>query len=52
MVGDIYGADYGKIGLKASTIASSMGKLFRQSCEYKNVDICRSLLYMVRYSLI
>lgn len=28
LVGDIYGADYGKIGLKSSTIASSFGKVF------------------------
>ncbi|CAN8100665.1 unnamed protein product [Discula destructiva] len=29
LVGDIYGADYGKIGLKATAIASSFGKVFR-----------------------
>lgn len=29
LVGDIYGADYGKIGLKSSTIASSFGKVFK-----------------------
>ncbi|KAH8838285.1 hypothetical protein MCOR27_005774 [Pyricularia oryzae] len=29
LVGDIYGTDYGKIGLKSSTIASSFGKVFR-----------------------
>ena len=29
MVGDIYGAGYGKIGLKSSVIASSFGKVFR-----------------------
>jgi type II pantothenate kinase len=29
LVGDIYGADYGKIGLKSSAIASSFGKVFR-----------------------
>ncbi|KAH7304907.1 fumble-domain-containing protein [Stachybotrys elegans] len=29
MVGDIYGTDYGKIGLKSTTIASSFGKVFR-----------------------
>jgi len=28
LVGDIYGTDYGKIGLKSSTIASSFGKVF------------------------
>jgi type II pantothenate kinase len=29
LVGDIYGSDYGRIGLKASTIASSFGKVFK-----------------------
>lgn len=29
LVGDIYGADYGKIGLKSTTIASSFGKVFK-----------------------
>jgi type II pantothenate kinase len=29
LVGDIYGSDYGKIGLKATTIASSFGKVYR-----------------------
>lgn len=29
LVGDIYGTDYGKIGLKSSAIASSFGKVFR-----------------------
>ena len=33
LVGDIYGADYGKIGLKSSTIASSFGKVFRMKRE-------------------
>ena len=33
LVGDIYGTDYGKIGLKSSTIASSFGKLFRMKRE-------------------
>jgi len=30
LVGDIYGTDYGKIGLKSTTIASSFGKVFRK----------------------
>ncbi|KZF25599.1 pantothenate kinase-like protein [Xylona heveae TC161] len=30
LVGDIYGTDYGKIGLKSTTIASSFGKVFKQ----------------------
>ena len=29
LVGDIYGTDYSKIGLKTSTIASSLGKVFK-----------------------
>ena len=29
LVGDIYGTDYGKIGLKSTTIASSFGKVVR-----------------------
>lgn len=33
LVGDIYGADYGKIGLKSSTIASSFGKVFKMKRE-------------------
>ncbi|KAL9094660.1 MAG: hypothetical protein Q9165_002929 [Trypethelium subeluteriae] len=33
LVGDIYGTDYGKIGLKSSTIASSFGKVFRMKRE-------------------
>lgn len=33
LVGDIYGTDYGKIGLKSTTIASSFGKVFRMKQE-------------------
>lgn len=33
LVGDIYGQDYQKIGLKSSTIASSFGKVFRKDGE-------------------
>ena len=29
LVGDIYGTDYSKIGLKSTTIASSFGKVFK-----------------------
>lgn len=29
LVGDIYGVDYSKIGLKSTTIASTFGKVFR-----------------------
>lgn len=35
LVGDIYGTDYNKIGLKSSSIASSFGKVFQNS---KDVD--------------
>ncbi|KAJ2077912.1 hypothetical protein H4R24_004832 [Coemansia sp. RSA 988] len=49
MVGDIYGNDYGKIGLKASNIASSMGGVYRKTLDkqFDDADIARSLLYMV-----
>ncbi|KAL2261032.1 hypothetical protein VTK26DRAFT_4794 [Humicola hyalothermophila] len=30
LVGDIYGTDYNKIGLKSTTIASSFGKIYRE----------------------
>ncbi|KAK4080501.1 hypothetical protein Trihar35433_1606 [Trichoderma harzianum] len=33
MIGDIYGADYGKIGLKSTAIASSFGKVFRMKLQ-------------------
>jgi type II pantothenate kinase len=33
MVGDIYGTDYNKIGLKSTAIASSFGKVFRMKKE-------------------
>lgn len=36
LVGDIYGTDYGKIGLKNTTIASSFGKVFRMKREAEN----------------
>ncbi|TPX45271.1 pantothenate kinase [Synchytrium endobioticum] len=51
LVGDIYGGDYLKIGLKATTIASSFGKVFKASpaerYKFRPEDISRSLLYMV-----
>ncbi|GAA5822203.1 hypothetical protein JCM11251_004892 [Rhodosporidiobolus azoricus] len=63
LVGDIYGADYQKIGLKSSTIASSFGKVFRRGeghgdapeedeeegrrKSFKAEDISRSLLYAI-----
>jgi len=51
LVGDIYGGDYSKIGLKSTTIASSFGKVFQQRPQsrknFRPEDISRSLLYMV-----
>ena len=54
LVGDIYGSDYSKIGLKSSTIASTFGKVFRQGASaderkksLKQEDIAKSLLYAV-----
>ncbi|KAK9462269.1 fumble-domain-containing protein [Lipomyces oligophaga] len=38
LVGDIYGTDYGRIGLKSSTIASSFGKVFKQRLESDEDD--------------
>ena len=36
LVGDIYGTDYGKIGLKSNTIASSFGKVFKMKRQAEN----------------
>ncbi|KAL9101585.1 MAG: hypothetical protein Q9187_009225 [Circinaria calcarea] len=36
LVGDIYGTDYGKIGLASSTIASSFGKVFKMKRQAEN----------------
>ena len=51
LVGDIYGGDYSKIGLKGSTIASTFGKVFKLSKEKRGElnqqDIASSLLYLV-----
>jgi len=50
LVGDIYGSDYSKIGLKSSTIASTFGKVFRQGPRKNNLkqeDIAKSLLYAI-----
>ena len=53
LVGDIYGSDYGKIGLKATTIASSFGKVFKKGSkkdrkkEFKPEDISKSMLFMI-----
>lgn len=54
LVGDIYGTDASKIGLKSSTIASTFGKVFRKSTTrkersemFRQADIARSLLYAI-----
>ncbi|KAJ2440059.1 hypothetical protein IWW46_004157 [Coemansia sp. RSA 2440] len=49
MVGDIYGTNYGRIGLKASNIASSMGGVYRKTLDkhFDDSDVARSILYMV-----
>lgn len=38
LVGDIYGQDYQKIGLKSSTIASSFGKVFKKKNKNSEID--------------
>ncbi|KAJ1673443.1 hypothetical protein EV182_005220, partial [Spiromyces aspiralis] len=49
MVGDIYGTDYSKIGLKSTAIASTMAGVYRKQLgkKFSESDIARSLLYMV-----
>lgn len=50
LVGDIYGQDYGRLGLKSTTIASSFGKVFKkgaQKSDFSAEDISKSLLYAV-----
>ncbi|KAG4970597.1 hypothetical protein JHK84_036695 [Glycine max] len=55
LVGDIYGGlDYSKIGLSASTIASSFGKTISEKKEleeYRPEDISLSLLRMISYNI-
>ncbi|GAV63798.1 DUF89 domain-containing protein/Fumble domain-containing protein, partial [Cephalotus follicularis] len=55
LVGDIYGGmDYSKIGLSASTIASSFGKAISDNKEledYRPEDISLSLLRMISYNI-
>ncbi|KAK1302878.1 Pantothenate kinase 2 [Acorus calamus] len=55
LVGDIYGGlDYSKIGLSASTIASSFGRTISESKElsdYRPEDISLSLLRMISYNI-
>ena len=51
LVGDIYGADYSKLGLKSTMIASSFGKVFKKQGGQKGTfsaeDISKSLLYAI-----
>ncbi|CEP10507.1 hypothetical protein [Parasitella parasitica] len=52
LVGDIYGTDYTKLGLKATKIASSFGKVFKKGVQqsqdnFNACDIAKSLLFMV-----
>lgn len=50
LVGDIYGQDYSKLGLKSTMIASSFGKVFKKSGKkgtFSAEDISKSLLYAV-----
>jgi type II pantothenate kinase len=50
LVADIYGQDYGRLGLKSSVIASSFGKVFKKGKEKRQFspeDISKSLLYGV-----
>ncbi|XP_047046390.1 pantothenate kinase 2 [Lolium rigidum] len=55
LVGDIYGGlDYSKIGLSASTIASSFEKTIsdnKELSEYRPEDISLSLLRMISYNI-
>ena len=57
LVGDIYGGDYSKIGLKSTTIASSFGKVIKvppaeRKGKFKQEDVAVSLLYLVRYHFV
>ena len=50
LVGDIYGQDYSKLGLKSTMIASSFGKVFKKGKEkgkFSPEDISKSLLYAI-----
>ncbi|KAI0756285.1 fumble [Daedaleopsis nitida] len=51
LVGDIYGADYSKLGLKSTMIASTFGKVFKKQGVRKGTfraeDIAKSLLYAI-----
>ncbi|TFK26804.1 pantothenate kinase [Coprinopsis marcescibilis] len=48
LVGDIYGQDYSKLGLKSTMIASTFGKVFKKGGKqgtFSPEDISKSLLY-------
>ena len=50
LVGDIYGQDYSKLGLKSTMIASSFGKVFKKGGDKRQFspeDISKSLLYAI-----
>ncbi|KAG8928601.1 hypothetical protein FRC00_001698 [Tulasnella sp. 408] len=53
LVGDIYGQDYSRLGLKSTMIASSFGKVFKKGRQGekkvtpKPEDISKSLLYAI-----
>ncbi|KAF8624215.1 hypothetical protein AX15_005981 [Amanita polypyramis BW_CC] len=50
LVGDIYGQDYNRLGLKSTMIASSFGKVFKKGSDKRTFspeDISKSLLYAV-----
>ncbi|KAF8204391.1 type II pantothenate kinase [Mycena galopus ATCC 62051] len=50
LVGDIYGQDYSRLGLKSTMIASSFGKVFKKGGDKRQFapeDLSRSLLYAV-----
>jgi len=48
LVGDIYGGDYGRFNLKASTVASAFGKLVMQDeIKVAKTDLAASLLHMI-----
>lgn len=55
LVGDIYGGrDYSSIGLSATTIASSFGKVISQDkslMDYEAADISMALCRMVSYNI-
>ncbi|EFJ47392.1 hypothetical protein VOLCADRAFT_61514, partial [Volvox carteri f. nagariensis] len=55
LVGDIYGGrDYASIGLSATTIASSFGKVVTQDkslADYNPADMCLALCRMVAYNI-